>query len=283
MQRRAEAGEGTASATAAASLRERSSIPARFGRGLSFAAPVIFLLIISLTWEALVKSDVVNSFLLPAPSSVVAAQWSLLGDEAYWLSLRITTYETLVGFAIGTVVGISLGAAIAMSRFLRRGFHPYVVLFQSLPKTALAPTFLLWFGFGVASKIVHAAAIAFFPVLVNTIAGLDSLNQAPIMLMRSYGASNRQLLTKVSIPHALPTVMAGVKTAMSLALVGAIVSEFIGAREGIGFLIHFYSFRFRIDYVFALLATLAFLGLFLYWVIDMLDRRFIFWRSSRAR
>jgi NitT/TauT family transport system permease protein len=246
-------------------------------------APLIFLVVISATWEILVQSDVVNSFLFPAPSAVISAQWSLLGDSAYWSSLRVTTYETIVGFLLGTGVGVLLGAAISMNRFLRRGFHPYVVLFQSLPKTALAPTFLLWFGFGTASKIVHAAAIAFFPVLINTIAGLDSVNQAPILLMRSYGASKRQLLAKVSIPHALPTVMAGVKIAISLALVGAIVSEFIGAREGIGFLIHFYSFRFRIDYVFALLATLAFLGLFLYWVLDVLDRRLIFWRSSRAR
>lgn len=255
----------------------------RFRRALSLLSPVIFFVVISATWEIIVQADLVNSFLLPAPSAVISAQWSLLSDAPYWSSLRITTYETIVGFLIGTAVGITLGAAIAMSRFLRRGFHPYVVLFQSLPKTALAPMFLLWFGFGVASKIVHAAAIAFFPVLVNTIAGLDSVNQAPILLMRSYGASKRQLLTKVSIPHALPTVMAGVKTAMSLALVGAIVSEFIGAREGIGYLIHFHSFRFRIDYVFALLATLAFLGLFLYWVLDVIDHRFIFWRSSRSQ
>lgn len=255
----------------------------RWKRSLNFLAPLIFFLTISIAWELVVRSDLVNPFLFPAPSKVIAATWELIQDPTYWSSLRATATETILGFFIGTGVGATLGAAIAMIPFLRRGFQPYVILFQSLPKTALAPTFLLWFGFGMASKIVHAAAIAFFPVLVNTIAGLDSLNENPQLLMRSYGAKKSQLLMKVSIPHALPTVMAGVKTAMSLALVGAIVSEFIGAREGIGYLIHFYSFRFRIDYVFALLFTLAILGLFLYWVLDMLDRRLIFWRSSRAQ
>ena len=244
---------------------------------------MIFFLTISIAWELIVQAEIADPFLFPAPSKVIAATWNLLQDAAYWSSLKATTTETILGFFIGTAVGAALGAAISISSFLRRGFHPYVIFFQCLPKTALAPTFLLWFGFGMTSKVVHAAAIAFFPVFVNTIAGLDSLTENPQLLMRSYGASKRQVLTKVSIPNALPTVMAGVKTAMSLALVGAIVSEFIGATEGIGFLIHFYSFRFRIDYVFALLATLAFLGLFLYWVLDILDRRLIFWRRARAR
>lgn len=255
----------------------------RLSRALSILGPVIFLLTILITWETLVRTEVVNKFILPAPSAVISAQWSLLSDSAYWSGLRVTTYETLVGFLIGVAVGAALGAGIAMSDFLRRGLHPYVLLFQSLPKPALAPTFLLWFGIGAASKIALAATLAFFPVFVNTLAGLDSLNQAPILLMRSYGASKRQLLTKVSIPHALPTVMAGVKTAIALALVGAVTAELIGAREGIGFLSHYYSFRFRVDYVFSLLLTMAFLGLFLYWVLDFLDRRLIFWRSSRSR
>ena len=270
-------------ATVSGPSQTQSLRPNRLARALNFAAPLIFLLTISIGWELVVRAELVNPFLFPAPSKVFAATWELLQDPVYWSSLRATATETIVGFFLGTAIGAALGAAISISFFLRRGFHPYVVFFQCLPKTALAPTFLLWFGFGMSSKVVHAAAIAFFPVLVNTIAGLDSLNENPQLLMRSYGASKRQLLTKVAIPHALPTVMAGVKTAMSLALVGAIVSEFIGAREGIGFLIHYYSFRFRIDFVFALLATLAFLGLFLYWVLDFLDRRLIFWRRYRMR
>jgi NitT/TauT family transport system permease protein len=270
-------------ATVSGDARTQSLRPNRLGKRLNFAAPLIFLLTISIIWEIVVQAELVNPFLFPPPSKVLAASWNLLQDPVYWSSLRATAAETVVGFFLGTAIGVGLGAAISISPFLRRGFHPYVVFFQCLPKTALAPTFLLWFGFGMASKVVHAAAIAFFPVLVNTIAGLDSLTENPQLLMRSYGASKRQTLTKVAVPHALPTVMAGVKTAMSLALVGAIVSEFIGAREGIGFLIHYYSFRFRIDYVFALLATLAFLGLFLYWTLDVLDRRLIFWRRSRTR
>lgn len=256
--------------------------PQRTRRWRIDVVPLLVLAGLAAVGEALVRLDVISAFLLPTPSSVAGGLWMLLGDPDFWSSTRATVLETVSGFALGTVVGLLLGAAIAVSPFLRRGMHPYIVLFQSLPKTALAPTFLLWFGFGMASKVVHASAIAFFPVLINTIAGFDSVSAASRLLMRSYGASKRQMLTKVAIPDSLPTILAGVKTAMSLALIGAIVSELIGAREGLGFLIHYYSFRFRMDVVFALLVVLALVGLALYWVIEWLDRRLVFWRGTRA-
>ena len=244
--------------------------------------PILIVLALVAVGEIVVRLEIVSPFLLPTPTSVVAALWELFGDPDFWSSTRATVVETLSGFAIGTVIGLVLGGAIAVSPFLRRGMHPYIILFQSLPKTALAPTFLLWFGFGMASKVVHAAAIAFFPVLINTVAGFDSVSAASRLLMRSYGASRRQMLSKVALPDSLPTILAGIKTAMSLALIGAIVSELIGAREGLGFLIQFYSFRFRMDMVFALLVVLALVGLALYWAIEWVDRRLVFWRGSRA-
>ena len=244
--------------------------------------PLLLFVALIAFWEYVVQQEIVNPFLLAAPSQISTAMTTLLGEPEFWSSMRVTATETLLGFGLATGVGISLGAMVGMSSFLRRGLQPYIVLFQCLPKTALAPTFVVWFGFGMTSKVVHAAAIAFFPVFINTVAGLDSVGASPQLLMSSYGASKWQRVRKLSIPNALPFVFAGLKIGISFALIGAIVSEFLGAREGIGFLIQMNSFRARIDNVFALMAYLSVLGLVLYGAIAWLDKKVIFWRGNRV-
>jgi NitT/TauT family transport system permease protein len=157
--------------------------------------------------------------------------------------------------------------------------YPYVVLFQSLPKVALAPIFVVWFGFGISSKVIMAGTIAFFPLLVNTHTGLDSVNRNAILLMEGYGASRWLLFWKLSFPEILAAVMAGMKAAITFALIGAIVAEFVGAQKGLGILLERFNFQLQMEMAFAVLLYLALLGLVLYLLVDYVDRRVIFWKG----
>jgi len=157
--------------------------------------------------------------------------------------------------------------------------YPYVILFQSLPKVALAPIFVIWFGFGLASKVIMAATIAFFPVLVNTLTGLEGVNKNAQLLFRGYGASRSLLFRKLSLPEILASVMAGLKTAITLALIGAIVAEFVGAQKGLGILLERFNFQLQMEEAFAVLLYLALMGLVLYLALDVIDRKVIFWKG----
>lgn len=241
-------------------------------------AIVAFLTIASI-WEVMTRLGVVSRFIMPPISEVAVAMGSLAQEGFFWKSVQTTAVETVLGFLVGSAVGFLLGAVSGVSVFVRRGLQPYVVLFQSFPKSALAPTLIIWFGFGISAKVALAATIAFFPLFVNTVAAFDSTSHWARLTMRSYGASRFQNLWILLIPDSLPSIFAGLKSAISLALIGAIVSELIGAQDGLGFLIGNYSAQFKVDLVFASLVYLAMLGLVLYSVVELIDRRIVFWRG----
>jgi NitT/TauT family transport system permease protein len=234
--------------------------------------------------EILIRLLEVPVYVLPPPSKVAAALWRGFASGLYLQHLYYTLLETLIGFLLGSLLGFSLGTAVALNRFVEYFLYPYIVMFQSLPKVALAPIIVIWFGLGIASKIVNAALVAFFPLLVNTMVGLRSADEDHVNLMRSLAATERQIFWMLRLPNALPFVMAGLDLAMIFALIGAIVGEFVGARSGLGMLIQSMNFNMDVSGQFSILIVLSLLGLFLNRCIQAVRRRVLFWDpSEKAR
>lgn len=232
-------------------------------------------------WDLLVRLGVVKEIILPFPHEVAIELWRMLGDAVFWWHLWVTTAETLAGFGIGVVVGFGLGAVLGMSRRTREVLFPYVVGFQGLPKVVLAPLFVTAFGFGMMSKIAMATVLAFFPVLLNTMVSLMQTDSEQLRLMRSYGSTGWQTFIKLRLPSAAPMVFAGIKTSLTFALIGAIVGEFVGAAQGLGYLLNLYSYQLRVAEVWAIMVVLALLGVLLYLIIEKIDNKVIFWETRK--
>jgi len=230
-----------------------------------------------LAGELLVRALDVPAYILPAPSKVAIALWRGFASGVYQKNLLHTLLETLLGFLLGSALGFLLGAVVAMNRYVEYFFYPYIVMFQSVPKVALAPLIVVWFGLGMKSQVVNAARFACFPLLVNTIAGMKSADEDRINLMRSLAASNRQVFWMLRLPSALPFVMAGLEVAMIFALIGAIVAEFVGSQAGLGMLIQSMNFNMDVAGQFSVLLILSILGLLLNRCILLLRRRILFW------
>jgi NitT/TauT family transport system permease protein len=239
------------------------------------------LLVASLAiWEGAVRALHIPAFILPPPSQVGAALYRGAASGIYLQHLWITLAETLLGFVLGSVVAFVIGTAIAASRRTEYFLYPYIVMFQSMPKVALAPLVVVWFGLGITSKVVSAALIAFFPLLVNTIVGLRSADEDRVDLMRSLAASELQIFRMLRLPSALPFIMAGLEVAMVFSLVGAIVAEFVGAEAGLGMLIQSRNFSMDVAGEFAVLFILAVLGLLLNAALVSVRKRVLFWDPS---
>jgi len=230
-----------------------------------------------LVWEAGVRLFAVPVFILPAPSSIAMALYRGTVSSLYIDNLGVTLVETVLGFAAGTSLAFILGVAVALSRRTEYYLYPYIVMFQSLPKVALAPLIIVWFGLGLTSKVINAALIAFFPLMVNTIVGLRSADEDRINLMRSLDASEWQIFWMLRLPSALPFIMAGLQVAMIFSLIGAIVAEFVGATSGLGMLIQSLNFNADIAGVFSIPIILSVLRLVLNQIIVVVRRRVLFW------
>ena len=194
--------------------------------------------------------------------------------------LWITTQEGLLGFLAAAILGFVLGVVVGETRLGKRAVMPYLVALNALPKVAFAPVFVAWFGFGVNSKIVMALFIAFFPVIVDTAAGLYSVDADTVMLFQSMEASRWQTLRKLKLPSALPFIFAGLKTAAVFSVVGAVVGEYLGGGHGLGELIRLSAQTLRIDRVFALIVYLGILGLILFGVVAWAEKKLLFWHKS---
>jgi NitT/TauT family transport system permease protein len=236
---------------------------------------------IVVVWDLAVRSGLVNEIILPYPQDVVVALREQLVTSVFWGHFWVTTMETLAGFVIGSVIGFVLGAVLGMSYWIRGVVFPYVVAFQGLPKVVLAPVFITALGFGVGSKIAMAVALAFFPVLLNTMVGLLGVDRDQARVLQVYQATRWQKFTKLTLPGAAPMISAGLKASLTFALIGAIVGEFVGASEGLGFLLNQYAYQLRIPEVWAVMVALAVLGVVLYGLIELFDRKVIFWTGER--
>lgn len=250
--------------------RERRYWPA------SLAVLVVFLA----TWQYASRSGMVHRIILPAPTDIAADVPFLVTDRDFLRHFTTTLWEIVGGFVFGSLVGLALGTALALSPLLRRAYLPLVTTFQATPRVILAPVVIAWFGFGAESKIVQAIILCFFPVFLNTLVGLSLTEENALKLMRSLGATRWQTFVKLRLPDALPTIFAGLKVALTFAMIGAIISEFVGAEYGLGYLLSRYNFELRITLVYALIVLLALLGLALYLLLDWLDRKLVFWRTT---
>lgn len=261
-----------------AAWRELLDDPGGFVRSRPQAVliPLVFVVFVGL-WEWVVWAFEVPSFLAPAPTTIAAALAGGIRSGLYVAHFWVTLYEALLGFLIAAVAGIALGAVVAQFRLVERTLYPYLVALQTLPKIAIAPLIIVWFGFGISSKVIIAATVAFFPVLVNVIVGLKTIDQSKLDLMRSLKASRWQTFRLVTFPNALPFVFAGLDIAIVFSVLGAIVGEFVGAQRGLGNLILQFNFTLDIAGVFAVLILLAGLGVVLHLVMQAIQRRVIFW------
>ena len=241
-----------------------------------------FLLVAAVvaTCQALVLFGIVSPFVIPLPSSVVPALGELIGGGVLGENILTTVTEAASGFAIAVVIGLSVGTLIAEFRVAERILYPYLVALQTMPKIALAPLLLVWFGFGPGSKIAVAAVISLFPILVNTIAGLKSCDQGRLDVLRALGAGRWDCFRLVKLPNALPFVFSGLSAAVMFALTGALVGEFVGSSHGLGYLIIQANSQMDVPQVFALLLVLVALGMAAFGAMQRARRKFLHWSPN---
>ena len=230
------------------------------------------LLVLLGAWELAVRRSGLSALVLPAPSAVAAALWNGVSTGYFWPHLRATLSALLLGLAGGGVVGLLVGVALAESALLERVLRPYVVVSQVVPKLALAPLFVLWFGFGIVPTALITALICFFPLMENTLTGLKHVDPQRLQLFRMLGATRWQTLLRLKLPVALPTILAGLRMAVVLALVGAVVGEFIGASHGLGAVVIASQGMMDTALMFAALFLIALIGLVLYQATLLLER-----------
>lgn len=248
-------------------------------RVATIVLPTISVLIFLVVWQWLSKSEIVDPLLVPAPTDVASAFGTLLNTYFFWDAVWVTAQEALIGFAAGVSAAWVLGTLIGLFPLVNRAIFPIVVAIEIVPRVALAPVFLSWFGFGITSKIVMAAAICFFPVLINVVLGLEGVSKDARALMRSFGASKWEEYRKLLLPASLPAIFASLKVAVTFALTGAIVAEFVGANEGLGVLIRTFNFQLLTAEGFACIFALSIMGLVFYGLTMLLESRLVFWRG----
>lgn len=241
--------------------------------------PMVFVAVIGF-WELAVDWFDIKPYILPKPSEIWEAWIAMLQTERFWRDVKITAREMMYGYVAGVTVAMVLGLAVSQIRIIERAVMPYVVAFQAIPKSALAPLFLIWFGFGETSKMVTAALSTFFPVLITVIEGLNAADRQQVAMLRSLDAGPWQIFRYVKLPNALPFIFAGMNIGIIFALIGAVVGEFVGAQGGLGYRVLQMNFQFNIAGLFATLVSLSLLGLIPYYVLRALQRRLIFWGDT---
>ena len=247
---------------------------AAWERSQCVALPVAAAIVFLLAWQIAVTAYKVSDVNLPPPSEIGAeftANWHIMLRH-----LVPTAIEAVLAFFIAVPFGVLLATAVAMSKFARQTFYPNIIVFQIVPKIAVAPLFIIWLGIGTPSRVTFAVFISFFPVLISTVTGLRSVGPELIKLCQAVGASRWKILWKVGFPTALPFIFSGMKITITMSVIGIVVGEFIAAQRGLGFLILFASSHEQTDLCLAAIALLCALGLVLYGVVaaaEVLMRR----------
>lgn len=239
---------------------------------------IVTLAVLLVAWEAACHIFKIGAYLLPKPSEVFAV---IVEDPMFLLNHgSVTAAATLAGFVLATLVGVLIAILIVYSPFLEKTLFTALVAFNAIPKIAIAPLFILWIGTELESKILMAFLIAIFPIIVDTVAGLRSVDPAQLDLVRTYRASAAQVFFKIRFPNALPSIFAGMKVGITLALIGTIVGEFVGANKGLGFVILQAQGTYQTPLVFAAIAVLSVLGVVLFNAIDWAERLALPWHVS---
>ncbi len=240
--------------------------------------PIATAVLLVLLWYAAVPVLNVPHYLLPTPTAVVER---VVTDAEFLLHHTwITTYETLGGFFISVAVGIPLALLIVTSPVIDRALMPWIVLSQTFPKVALAPLIVVWFGLGIVPKLIVTFLVAFFPILISTVVGLRSMEREMSELARSMQSSVWQTFWYFRLPLALPNIFAGLKVSVAFAVVGAVIAEWVGANEGLGYLLLTANANLDTPLLFAVLLMLLLLGMVLYYAVEFLEKSLIPWHAS---
>lgn len=241
--------------------------------------PLILLVGMLVAWEVAILVFRIPPYLVPSPWDVVRVFFTD-GPELAAQTVP-TAVATIAGFLLSALIGIPTAMLIAGSRQVEAYVYPLLVFSQSIPKVAVAPLFVVWFGFGMTPKVISAFLLGFFPVVVAGVQGFKSVDPEMRDLARSMKASWLQTFRMVSLPHALPSIFAGLKVSVTLAVVGAVVGEFVGANSGLGFVLQRSIGNFELPTMFAALVILAALGVVLFWIIDLVERLMVPWHASQ--
>lgn len=242
---------------------------------------VLYALLLG-AWEALVRLDWIGAFFVSSPSLIVADSIALYSSGTVYRAFLVTMYEALAGLAIGTVLGIGTGFLAALSARVAEALEPLIVALNSMPRVAIAPMFIIWFGFGAASKIALAALVVYFTIFFNTFAGMRAVEPVLLNSVRVMGASKTRALWMVSLPSTMAWVFAGMKTSISMALVGAVVGEFVGATSGLGYLMVQASGTLDTTRLFSLLILLSIVGTALFSLLRRTEDHVLRWRAHHA-
>ena len=243
------------------------------------ARPLILIVAIFVLWDLAIRIFKIPPYLIPAPwdvAKMLVAEWPRL-----WRESLFTGYATLGGFGLSILFGIPIAMLIAYSRLVESYVYPLLVFSQSVPKIAIAPLFVVWFGFGIFPKVISAFLLGFFPVVVATVMGFKSMEAEMIDLARSMHASRLQMFLKFSLPQALPSIFSGLKVSATLAVVGAVVGEFVGSNSGIGYVLQIANGNFDLPLMFAALFVLSMMGVILFAIVDLVEKMMIPWHQSR--
>jgi putative hydroxymethylpyrimidine transport system permease protein len=243
-----------------------------------WAAPLAILGLLIVAWELLAKLGHIENYLLPAPSEVASALWrdrDLLSSDTW-----VTGREVLLGFALALAVGVAIAIVLHLSPVLRRAIYPLVVASQAVPVVVIAPILVIWFGFGITPKLVVIALICFFPVVVNTLDGLEGVDREQVKMMRTLGASRLDLLRRLELPSALPFLFSGAKIAVAVAVIGAVFGELVGSDAGLGHAIQVGTAELETARVFAAVLILSAMAIALFGLVTLLERRTVPWAHT---
>lgn len=236
---------------------------------------IVTSIILIVIWQAATSLFDIPNWLLPAPSRIATALWqwrsTLIND------IGVTLLETIIGFIFALLGAIPIAAALVSSTFVWRAFYPILAAFQSIPKNAIAPILILWFGTGELSKVVIAFLISFFPIVINAVTGMQSTDSDAMAMFKSIRANRWQVLWHLRLPNAIPYIFAAAKVSITLALVGAVIGEFVGADSGLGYVILVSSSQLKTDLAFASIALLALIGVALFSAVGAVEKLFTPW------
>jgi NitT/TauT family transport system permease protein len=273
--------DSTVAPAIAPAIATPASTPRRVDRiPMSLLGSIALLVLFLAAWEFYVRAFNVEKFILPPPSVVLVALLDSLQSPSFWKHTWITVYETLAGFMAAVIIGVGLGALLGKMPRLERTLNPFVVATQVVPKVALVPLFVVWFGFGPTSKIVIAAVLAFFPILTNTLLGIKSVSVGHREVMLSLNASRWQCFVRLELPSALPYMLAGMEMGVVLAIIGAVVGEYLGGNQGLGNLAVKEMNSFNTPALFAVIVHLSIIGYVFYALVGLCKRFAIPWHQS---
>ena len=267
------------SAPGAPAIRSWAKLADAYAR--RWAPALLIVVCIIVLWEGYVRVFDVQKWLLPAPSQIGVALFQDAG--LLWRHTGVTVLEIVVGFGLALASGVALATAIGMSRTLERALYPFIIASQTIPIIVIAPMLLIWVGYGLAPKVIVVALISFFPIVVNMVDGLASVDRDMIRLMRTLGANRWQIFLKVRVPASLPYLFSGVRVAIAVSVIGAVIGEWVGSSEGLGYLMLRSKPQFLTERVFAAIVILSALGVALFASVGIAERLAIPWWSSTRR